>query len=52
MPGRVAIVSLGRIENAILIIRGQKVLLDRDLAAHDGQDAGRPLRKPRSPIRY
>lgn len=33
MPGRVAIVSLERIENAILIIRGQKVLLDRDLAA-------------------
>jgi hypothetical protein len=33
MSGRHAIVSLERIEEAILIFRGQKVLLDTDLAA-------------------
>ncbi len=33
MPAETAIVSLERIENAILLVRGQKVLLDRDLAA-------------------
>ena len=33
MTARTAIVPLERIENAILMVRGQKVLLDRDLAS-------------------
>jgi hypothetical protein len=33
MPARNAIVPLERIESAILMVRGQRVLLDRDLAA-------------------
>jgi len=33
MPARTAIVPLKRIEAAILTVRGQRVLLDRDLAA-------------------
>jgi len=33
MPTEHSIVSLDRIQNSILLIRGQKVMLDRDLAA-------------------
>src|SRR5882762_1604692 len=33
-----SLISVGRIENAILFIRAQKVLLDRDLAALYGVD--------------
>ena len=32
MPAKTGIVPLERIESAILVVRGQKVLLDRDLA--------------------
>ena len=32
MPGKQALVPVERIERAILLIRGQKVMLDADLA--------------------
>jgi ORF6N domain len=35
-----SLIPVGRIENAILLIRGQKVLLDRDLAALYGVSTG------------
>ena len=45
MPTRTSVVPVERIEAAILLIRGQKVMLDTDLAPlwrrNEGADSGR-----------
>ncbi len=41
MPGKQALVPAERIERAILLIRGQKVMLDADLAELYGVSVGR-----------